>query len=45
VKRGFIPAGVAAGITLPALDAEGKPMLDSDIKPIVKRPLHRPACT
>jgi integrase len=36
VKRGFITAGIAAGITLPVLDAKNKPVLDNDGKPMVK---------
>lgn len=35
VRRGLQPAVIAAGLTVPVLDAEGKPTLDKKGKPIV----------
>ena len=36
VNRGLIPAWIAAGVTIPILDKNGKPQLGEDRKPIVK---------
>jgi integrase len=35
IQRGLIPVQVAAGVTAPVLDAEGKPMFDDERQPIV----------
>lgn len=35
IDRGLIPAWVRAGVTVPVFDAEGKPTLDDDGKPVV----------
>ena len=36
INRGLNPAGLAAGLTVPVLDAQGKPMLDEQGQPIVE---------
>ncbi|WP_265517586.1 tyrosine-type recombinase/integrase [Nitratireductor luteus] len=35
LKRGFMPAQVKAGVSLPKLDSDGKPVLDKKGKPVI----------